>query len=314
MLRILIVCRIHSGQISPFILEQVNSLKSLGVKVDYFLVDQRGLVGYLKKRKDLLIKIKAYKPDIIHAHYGLSGLLANLQKKVPVVTTYHGSDINNTWIFPLSRICMMLSAYNIFVSAKNQKKSGIKRNNSIIPCGVDLNLFVPMNKEEAQKEFHFDKNKKYILFAGAFQNAVKNSELAINAVSIIPNVELLELNGYIREQVVTLMNAVDVVLMTSFTEGSPQFIKEAMACNCPIVSVPVGDVPEVIANLEGCYISTYDPLDVAEKLNLAIDFAKRTNGRKRIIELKLDTENIAKRIIEIYMNLITNSTLRDKKK
>jgi glycosyltransferase involved in cell wall biosynthesis len=305
MLRILIVCRIHSGQISPFITEQVNSLKSLGVEVEYFLVDQKGIFGYLKKRQDLLKKIKAYKPELIHAHYGLSGLLANLQKKVPVVTTYHGSDINNTLVFPLSRICMMLSVYNIFVSAKNQKKSGIKKNNSIIPCGVDLNLFVPMKKEEAKNKIKLDKNKKYVLFAGAFQNEVKNSKLAIEAVSMFPDVELLELNGYTREQVAILMNAVDVALMTSFTEGSPQFIKEAMACNCPIVSVQVGDVPEVIANLEGCYISTYDPKDVAGKLNLAIDFAKRTDGRKRIIELKLDTENVAKRILGIYKNIVT---------
>ena len=305
MLRILIDCRIHSGQISPFITEQVNSLKSLGVEVEYFLVDQKGIFGYLKKRQDLLKKIKAYKPELIHAHYGLSGLLANLQKKVPVVTTYHGSDINNTLVFPLSRICMMLSVYNIFVSAKNQKKSGIKKNNSIIPCGVDLNLFVPMKKEEAKNKIKLDKNKKYVLFAGAFQNEVKNSKLAIEAVSMFPDVELLELNGYTREQVAILMNAVDVALMTSFTEGSPQFIKEAMACNCPIVSVQVGDVPEVIANLEGCYISTYDPKDVAGKLNLAIDFAKRTDGRKRIIELKLDTENVAKRILGIYKNIVT---------
>jgi len=311
MLRILIVCRIHSGQISPFITEQVNSLKSLGIEVDYILVDQKGLVGYLKKRKDLLNKIKVYRPDIIHAHYGLSGLLANLQKKAPVVTTYHGSDINNRMVFPFSRICMMLSVYNIFVSAKNQKKSGIKKNNLVIPCGVDLNLFVPINKEEAKNKLKLDKNKKYILFAGAFQNQVKNSELAIEAVSMTPDVELLELNGYTREQVVTLMNAVDVALMTSFTEGSPQFIKEAMACNCPIVSVPVGDVPEVIANLEGCYISTYDPSDVAAKLKLAFDFANRTDGRKRIIELKLDTENVAKRILGVYNSIIPNSTLPD---
>jgi len=104
-----------------------------------------------------------------------------------------------------------------------------------------------------------------------------------------------------------LMNAVDVVLMTSFSEGSPQFIKEAMACNCPIVSVPVGDVPDVINEVEGCYISTYEAADIVAKLKQALKLEKRTEGRNRIIELGLDSETVAKRILEVY-----NRTINDK--
>jgi len=299
-MKILIVCSEHSGKISPFITEQVNSLKMLDVEVDYFLVDQKGVFGYLRKRRDLLKKIKGFCPDIIHAHYGLSGLLANLQQKVPVVTTYHGSDINNAKVFPFSRLCMFLSVHNIFVSEKIRIKSGIKSNYSVIPCGVDIQLFQPLDKVLARRKFKFDIAGKYILFAGAFQNTVKNAKLAIDAVAILKNVELLELKGYSREQVVTLMNAVDGVLMTSFTEGSPQFIKEAIACNCPVVSVPVGDVPEMVKYIEGCYISTYEPTDVAEKLCMLLKSGKRTEGRNRVIELELDNVNVAKRIVEVY--------------
>ena len=308
MIRILIVCRIHSGQISPFITEQVDSLKLAGVEVDYFFVDKKGLVGYLKKRTDLLKRIKVFSPDIIHAHYGLSGLLANLQRRVPVVTTYLGSDINYPKILIFSKITMLLSAHNIFVSELNRKKSGFKQKQSLIPFGVVTNLFSLKDKNQARKQLNLDLNKKLVLFAGSFQNPVKNPELARAAIDMLPNVELLKIGGgFTREQIALFMNAVDVALMTSFKEGSPQFIKEAMACNCPIVSVPVGDVPEMIVNMEGCYVSTYDPSDVAEKLKLAIGFARRTDGRKRIIELKLDTENIAKRIMEVYMNIITNT-------
>jgi len=308
MIRILIVCRIHSGKISPFITEQVDSLKLAGVEVDYFFVDKKGLVGYLKKRTDLLKRIKVFSPDIIHAHYGLSGLLANLQRRVPVVTTYLGSDINYPKILIFSKITMLLSAHNIFVSELNRKKSGFKQKQSLIPFGVVTNLFSLKDKNQARKQLNLDLNKKLVLFAGSFQNPVKNPELARAAIDMLPNVELLKIGGgFTREQIALFMNAVDVALMTSFKEGSPQFIKEAMACNCPIVSVPVGDVPEMIVNMEGCYVSTYDPSDVAEKLKLAIGFARRTDGRKRIIELKLDTENIAKRIMEVYMNIITNT-------
>jgi len=303
-MKILIVCSEHSGKVSPFITEQANSIQSMGVDIDYFLVDRKGLFGYLRKRRDLLKKIKDFCPDIIHAHYGLSGLLANLQRKVPVVTTYHGSDVNNAAVFPFSRLCMMLSVHNIFVSDKIRIKSGLKSKQSLIPCGVDIDLFKPIDKIMARKELQLDNNVRYVLFAGAFENKVKNADLALKAVASLLNIKLLEFNGYSREQAVTLMNAVDCVLMTSYSEGSPQFIKEAMACNCPIVSVAVGDVPEVIKNMEGCYISTYEVEDVAEKLHQALLTGKRTEGRKRIIELNLDSKSIGNRIVEVYEKVI----------
>jgi len=299
-MKILIVCSTNSGSIAPFILEQGEALMGIGVMVEYFAIRGKGIAGYLGNYKRLLAKINAFNPDIIHAHYGLSGLLANLQRKVPVITTYHGSDINNAWIFRFSRLCMMLSAHNIFVSSKNQKTSGLTHNQSLIPCGVDTNVFSPIDKELARKEMGMDNAFTYILFAGAFQNNVKNAALAQAAVADIPKVTLLELKDYTREQVALLMNAVDVALLTSFTEGSPQFVKEAMACNCPVVSVPVGDVPEMIGGVEGCYISTYEPEDVAEKIRLVLAAGKRTEGRTRILDLKLDSESVARRILEVY--------------
>jgi len=278
----------------------------IGVMVEYFTIRGKGIAGYLGNYKRLHTKINAFNPDIIHAHYGLSGLLANLQRKVPVVTTYHGSDINNTWIFLFSRLCMMLSAHNIFVSSKNLTTSGLTRNQSLIPCGVDINLFSPIDKALARKDMGLDNAFTYILFAGAFQNKVKNAALAQASVAGIPKVTLLELKDYSREQVALLMNAVDVALMTSLTEGSPQFVKEAMACNCPVVSVPVGDVPDMISRVEGCYISTYEPEDVAEKIRMVLAARKRTYGRKRIIDLKLDSESVARRILEVYKLIIIN--------
>jgi glycosyltransferase involved in cell wall biosynthesis len=303
-MKVLIVCSKNSGRIAPFIEEQVIALQSMGVETDYFLVQQKGILGYLKERKNLMSKIKSFQPNIVHAHYGLSGLLANLQRKVSVITTYHGSDINNPKVFPFSRLCMMLSAHNIFVSIKNQRKTALSKDFSLIPCGVDIKLFKLIGKTDARKLLGLDMNKYYVLFSGSFNNAVKNPGLAQNAVKLVENAELIELKGYTREQVVLLMNAVNTVLMTSFTEGSPQFIKEAMACNCPVVSVPVGDVSDVTNGIEGCYISTYEPADVAEKLKLALVFGERTEGRKRIVELGLDSETVAKRIVEVYERIV----------
>jgi len=296
--KILIVCSRNSGKIAPFIQEQGDALSQLGVEIAYFPIEGKGLCGYLKNKKRLLSKINEFMPDLIHAHYGLSGLLANLQRKIPVITTYHGSDINNTKILPLSRLNMILSVHNIFVSEKNRLKSNQTRNQSLIPCGVDTNFFKPQDK--ARKIFDLNEDKKYILFAGAFANSVKNSALAKSAVSLLNDVCLIELQGYSREEVALLINAVDVVLLTSFTEGSPQIIKEAMACNCPIVSVPVGDIENVISGTAGCFISTYKPTDIADKLKQALEYGKRTEGRERILSLGLDREAVAKQILSVY--------------
>jgi glycosyltransferase involved in cell wall biosynthesis len=193
-----------------------------------------------------------------------------------------------------------LSAFNIFVSQKNIDKSQQISNFALIPCGVDTDLFNPMDKLESRMYFGFDPNEKIVLFAGAFNNNVKNPELAQKAISKLSSVRLLELKGYSRSEVAMLINAVDLCLMTSHTEGSPQFIKEAMACNCPIVSVPVGDVPEVIEGVEGCFLSSYNEIELSEKVKLAIEYGKKTNARQRIIELGWDSKLVATKISDIY--------------
>ncbi len=304
-MKVLIVCRSKNGKISPFISEQVDFIKKNGIECQYFFISSSGIKGYLKTLKSMKAKINSFQPDLIHAHYGLSGLLANLQRTTPVVTTYHGSDINLPKAFRLSKFAIRLSKYNIFVSQKNlDKSSKYSKKLTLIPCGVDTNFFSPIEQSKAKAMLQFTSNKKRVLFAGAFSNNVKNSKLAMEAISLLENIELIELKGYTRQQVVHLMNAVDVCLMTSFTEGSPQFIKEAMACNCPIVSTDVGDVSSVISGVEGCYISSYDPKDVANKISLAIEKNSRTNGKNKIEIMKLDSNNIAKRIVEIYKKVV----------
>lgn len=303
-MKILIVCSKNSGRIAPFITEQVEAVRNLGMSCEYFTLERKGIVGYLMSLAPMIRKIQDYNPDIIHAHYGLAGLLANLQRKKPVVTTYHGSDINSQKAFRFSKWAVKLSSYNIFVSDKNRVKARSKSKSVVIPCGVDIELFSPMNRIDARKKLGFAENETLVLFAGAFDNKVKNSRLAKDAVARLDAVRLIELKGYKREEVVILMNAVDCSLMTSYSEGSPQFIKEAMACNCPIVSVDVGDVKEVIEGVENCYLASYDAKDIAEKLKIVLANGQRTNGREKILEMGLDSESVAKRIVGIYNQVL----------
>ena len=148
-----------------------------------------------------------------------------------------------------------------------------------------------------------EEKKKFILFASAFDNAVKNAPLAKEAVSLMQNdnAELLELKGFSREEVTLLMCAADAFLMTSFSEGSPQVIKEAMACGCPIVSVDVGDVKERVGGVDGCYVAdSREPQELSELLKRAKSYEGRTKGRERIEADGLDNRDVAERLMRIY--------------
>ncbi len=137
------------------------------------------------------------------------------------------------------------------------------------------------------------------------QGLKKTSPLAQKAfdnLSVKENIKLKTVYDIDYSLVPDYISAADVVLLTSHFEGSPNIIKEAMACNCPIVSTDVGDVREVIGNTEGCYISSFDPNDVADKLTKALNFANKTTGRENTKHL--DDKVIAQKLIDIYESVI----------
>ena len=363
-MKILILASDKGNKFAPFIEEQIVALQQTGVEIIRYGVTGKGITGYLRELPALRRFIRAERPDIIHAHYGLCGLLANLQRRVPVVTTYHGSDINVPSILRFSKLAMRLSKANIFVSKRNIALAGYSEDISVatttlpfregygvgyfLPCGV--NIPKPWSELKDQKveqltlnqwvQSVLSKDVKNVLFAGAFDNAVKDPELAKAAVEIaqaqiednkikensnnqqhrqlesttlranqhpcaIHEIRLVELKGYTREQVNALMYNCDALLLTSKTEGSPQVIKEAMACGCPIVSVDVGDVAERVSGVEGCYVvRTREPKDIAEALQKALAHEGKTKGRERILEMGLSNDQVVKRLIAIYQSLV----------
>jgi glycosyltransferase involved in cell wall biosynthesis len=313
-MKVLVVASYNKNRFVPFITEQAEALQAAGCEIEWFGVQGKGIVGYLREIPRLRKMILEVKPDVIHAHYGLSCLLANLAiRRVPVVSTYHGSDINVKSVRRFSKMAMWLSAWNVFVSKWNMALVGAieGKKASLVPCGISLSEDQLQMREEARKALGWKADEKKVLFAGAFDNDVKDPELAKQAMKELKNegvnAELIELKGYNRQQVNTLMCACDCLLMTSKTEGSPQVIKEAMACGCPIVSVDVGDVAERMEGVEGCFVvKSREPREIAEALGKAIAFKGRTNGRDKIIEFGLTNELVAKQIIKIYQEILRN--------
>ena len=307
-MRVLIVCSGNRGEASPFVQEQAEHLRNEGCEVGLFLIKGKGWLGYLSNRKGLMREIAHFKPDLIHAHSGMSVLLAALQRRIPVVATFHGSDINVPKLRRFSRIAMMLSRAHIVVSAEMKRALSDDRVR-VVPCAVDTSVFFPTDCNSERRKLGWNDNERYVLFSSAFSNAVKNAPLAKEAISMLKSesIHLVELTGKNRSEVAQLLNACDVALMTSLTEGSPQFIKEAMACGTPVVSTPVGDVPELSQNLAGHFLVDYTKESGAKGIRQALEFReteKRTKGPEVIQQAGLTPHHIAERIMAIYRGIL----------
>ena len=322
-MKILVVCsykpQLPEGCV-PFVREQVDALRARGCDCAYHHIKGKGMLGYLRELPKLRKAIKENNPDVIHAHFGLTGLIAGLATvgtRVPVVVTYHGCDINAKKLRPFSRVAMRLAARNIFVSKRqminaygSEVRAAKATKGCIMPCGINTKLFDANQVDHAWIDAKFTKVDK-VLFAGGFSIDVKDPKLAMQTVEELRvkieevkdegrEIELIELRGYTREQVVTLMYKRKALLLTSIREGSPQVVKEAMACGCPIVSVDVGDVAERVTGVDGCYVvKSRESRELAAALERAIAYG-RTKGREKLLADGLDNNQIAKRLIEIY--------------
>jgi glycosyltransferase involved in cell wall biosynthesis len=307
---ILIVCSGNAKKFSfeknqTFIYDQVKAVQKgyEDFQFHLFFIRGKGLSGYLENLPGLIKSIIEKNIHLIHAHNGYSGLLSTLQRRVPVITTFHGSDLNNKKTRVISNLVHLLSSKTIVVSQKLFEKLLFrKKKATIIPCGIDFNIFHPIDRSLARKRMNLDQNKKYILFSSSFDNPVKNFPVAEKALEMSGiSAEFLELKGYSRKEVNLLLNAANLALLTSFSEGSPQFIKEAMACNTPVVSTDVGDVKELINTTNGCYIAKSEPEDLAKKIKNAIKY-NHTEGRKNI--QPLSNKIIAAKIADLYKTLL----------
>jgi len=311
-------------KIAPFIKSQADSLISQNNSFDYFLVKGKGILGYLKNILPLRKQIKNQNYDIIHSHYALTGWLSVLTfVKKPIVVSYMGCDtygdfdargkqtILGYFLILLGKTLQPFVKSIIVKSDNLAKYIYLKKKLNIIPNGVDLDKFTPMNKNETRIRLKLDRSIKYILFLGNLSDSRKNFELLVQSKQhCYYAFEILSPYPLEHDRITQYMNAADVLVVTSLQEGSPNVIKEAMACNLPVVSTNVGDVKLLFGSEPGHFLTSFDPNDVAEKIKSALEFSEkygRTNGRKIILELGLDSQTVAKKIISVYKEVLNIS-------
>lgn len=308
--------------LSPIIKNQGQSLIEQGAAVDFFTIKGRGLKSYVSHIFILRNYLRTNKYDIIHAHYGLCGLIALFAKgcDIKLIISFMGTDLLGEYskdgkatlsgkirVF-INKIFARCYDYVIVKSHEMGNKIPID-NKSVIPNGIDITKFSPFDKQQSLTIVGWDQNSRHVLFLSSPDRPVKNFRLADTAFRNlqIDGVQLHILKDIPNNDLVYFYNASDVCLLTSFHEGSPNTIKEAMACNRSIISTDVGDVSLIFGDTEGCFISDFDPIILAKTISIALDFSLTkgsTNGRERIIELGLDSETIAKRLLALYSKVL----------
>lgn len=294
-----------------FIEQQVVGLRRSGLDVDVMLVDRyaRGMRSYFTMGAELRSRIKQFRPDVVHAMYG--GVMAERVTAIvedrPTVVSFCGSDLLGELLSgPIRRMASECGIFASLVAACRADGVIVKSRNleealpgsvsrskiRIIPNGIDLKRFKRIDQMDCRKKLGWSLVKFHVLFPANAGDPVKRSFLAQAAVDNANrsglNAELHQLRGVSHEEVPIWLNASDVVLLTSLHEGSPNIIKEALACDLPVVSVDVGDVRERIDGIAGCHIALPDPEDLGIKLSLVAANKGRVAGRAKMQALSLE--------------------------
>lgn len=318
-MKILFIASGAKGKKNVIVERQLESLEErVTAEVMIFYIKNGGAKGYFNAYRSLKELLKNNYFDIIHAHYGLCGLVAQFARKnEKLIVSFMGDDLigsvgkNNKYTY-LSIFISFVNRifakyyynYNIIKSDKMFNYLFKNTNCEIIPNGVNMDVFYPMEMSEARKKLGLDLLDVIILFPSNPTRREKNFNLAKDSVEFLGNsIKLIPIDNKSKVEVNYYYNASNCVILSSFHEGSPNVIKEAMACNCPIVSTDVGDVKLLFDGVKGYYISSFVVSDFARKIELAIEYKRKykyTSGRDRIIKMKLDSKSIAEKLLNVY--------------
>jgi len=316
--RVLMVTGIYPTERKPhsgtFIKPIVDSLRAAGHEVDIIHPGPSPApLRYISATLQVFFKTLSGRYDIVHGHYGLWCLAARLQWRAAVVSAFLGDDLLGTFTFKgdyskksllvvrISRwLCRVSDAAT--VKSEQMKKASGSDDVVVIPDGIDFDLFHPIPRAEARAALGWNPDRYYVLFANNPQIPVKNFALAQAAMQRLAErgitAELVVANGLPQTKLVQYMNASNALILPSLAEGTPNVVKEAMACNIPVVATNVGDVMQVIGHTEGCSVCSHDADALAAGLEKALLHTGPTTGRDDIAHLKSSV--ILARILELY--------------
>ena len=306
-----------------FIKRQAEFLRDAGVEVEVFAFKgAKNPLNYLKAWVRLRRKLRHERYDLAHAQFGQSGLLA-LPKRLPLVVTFRGSDLlgivndqdgsYRRATLLLRRACRMVARRAdacIVVSEHMKSYIDSSINAFVVPSGIDFRQFRRIPREEARRHLGLPQDERLVLFAGRPTQARKRFELSKRAVEILNETlpaRLVVAWGVPHGDIPFYMNACDALVFTSMQEGSPNVVKEALACDLPVVSVPVGDVAQRLEGVDGCELCDDErPETIAAALERVLRRGGRSAGRAAV--QNLDEKLLTDRVIGIYQTVLAGRT------
>lgn len=313
-MKVIIVTNMYPNRGNPvsgiFVKEQVEALRALRPEWAFEVLLVNGVASkwnYIRGMAAVHRRLRETQHDLIHAHYGLTGFVAAMERRAPLVVTYHRGDVWLWWQRQVSRLASRVAARNIFVSDCLAAKMPSPRA-LVLPCGVDLQLFQQRDALSARRELGLAPGKKVVLFPGNPSNRRKGYKLFKTVLEHLPYAlrratHVVPFVGIRRELVPSYVSTADAMVLASTSEGSPQVVKEAMACNLPVVSVDVGDVAHLLHGVACSYVCPREPRVLAERLREILERGERSTGRNRIVELGLDSESIASSLVQLYVDV-----------
>jgi glycosyltransferase involved in cell wall biosynthesis len=313
-------------QYSAFISREMEALQKAGIEVFAEFLNSRSNPITLWRFSVRLSKIVRDKNiDLIHVQTGTAGLFLLFSAfKIPSLVTIGGSELLG---YPGTSLPMRMRGKiasnlskavcrrvdQVLVVSENLAKAlppRLSKPPLVIPRAVNTNFFKPIDKHEARIKLNWEQNKKYIAFSDPRPHMkVKNRALANQVIRLVAektktDIELAVIYQKTPDQVKLMLNAADALLVTSLHEGSPNIVKEAMACNLPVVSVPCGDVRTRLKGVVNSEVVSYNHSDLADVLIKVLEMKSRSNGRYMLKEQGLTTESFINIMQSIYRELI----------
>jgi teichuronic acid biosynthesis glycosyltransferase TuaC len=308
---------------APFVVRQATFLRNAGVDVDVFHVNGRkNPVAYFRAWREVQRRLTGGSYDLIHAQWAQAAL-PSLPSRLPLVVTFRGSDVEGIvnanqsysasgWALRKIACGVARAADEAILVAARLARLLPRRKYHVIPSGLDLDLFRPYPQHESRDRLGLARDRRYILFAASPENPVKRYALARAAVDRLEarhRAELIVTAGVDPSRMPLYISACDVLIVTSAHEGSPNVVKEALACNLPVVSADVGDVAERIANIDGCVLCRRgDPAEFAAGLAVVLDRNQRIAGRAAVEELSEPV--LTRKVIGVYEGALRRRAVR----
>ena len=293
-----------------FVMQQVEQLRTLGHDVETIdFPGHRSKLEYAKAAFVVAHQTRRKRYDVVHAHYGVTGLCTLMRNATPMVISLHGSDALVGWIEPLiSRVVCALADATIVVS----KAIARRIPGTVIPCGVDLALFQPKPRTAARQRLGLLPACKYILFPFDPARRVKRFDIASGTIKELAarNVELLTVSNVHYTEMPWYYSAADAMILCSDSEGSPTSVKEALACNLPVVSTDVGDVREIVRGIAGTEIVEQSPVSLAAGLRRVLNRPADFVFDGRTATERYSQQKAVEAIVAVYRRVIEQRLLK----